>query len=114
MYRPNFCVECGAQIERAHWRWWTSRRFCPGCARRFRRGRIVQLLSACLLLFGFGFSMGRALRPVPPPLVVAGGALPTPAPLVSVAAAHPAQATNATNAQPAPAYGLDGTNNERP
>lgn len=116
MYKPNFCAECGARIERARWRWWTSRRFCPHCAQRFRRGRIMRPLLAGLLLCGLGFSAGRALRPAPPPLVVANGALLAPAPRDAepIAAAH--TATTAVNGAP-PAlvvYGPDGATNERP
>jgi hypothetical protein len=105
VYRPNFCAECGARIERTRWRWWTSRRFCPACERRDRRGRVLRPLLLCLTLFGLGFGLGRALRPAPPPLVVERGAYITPA---------PAAQTNVTNQQPAPAYGPDGTPAERP
>ena len=105
MYRPNFCAECGARIERTRWRWWTSRRFCPNCAQQFRRGRITQTLAACLLLVGLGFGAGRAMRPAPPPLIIAGGTQPAPVPLAGVADGP---------AQPAPAYGPDGTPAERP
>ena len=69
MYQPNFCAECGARIERVHWHWRTSRCFCPNCAKRFRRGRIIRPLAACLLLFALGYGAGRAMRPAPPPLV---------------------------------------------
>ncbi|HYY42225.1 MAG TPA: hypothetical protein VE775_05790 [Pyrinomonadaceae bacterium] len=103
MYRPNFCAECGARIERTRWRWWTSRRFCPTCARQFRRARITRPLSASLLLLALGFGTGRALRPAPPPLVVASGAQPA-----SV------QLANAVATQTAHAYGADGTAAERP
>jgi hypothetical protein len=111
MYRPNFCAECGARIERMRWRVWTSRHFCPNCAPQFRRGRITRPLAACLLLVGLGFGVGRALRPAPPPLVVAGGALPVP--LADTRAAHTTQAAG-SGAQPVLAYGPDGTAAERP
>jgi hypothetical protein len=111
MYRPNFCAECGARIERARWRWWTSRRFCPNCAQHFRRGHIVKLLVACALLVGLGYGAGRATRPAPPPLVVERGALPVP--LTDTSAAQATQAP-AGGAQQAPAYGPDGTPAERP
>ena len=32
MYKPNFCCECGARVERSRWHMWTSRKFCPDCA----------------------------------------------------------------------------------
>jgi hypothetical protein len=103
MYRPNFCAECGARIERVRWHWWTSRRFCPNCERQFRRTRITQPLFVCLLLLGLGFGAGRALRPAPPPLVVANGTQPAPVLLADAVATHAA-----------PAYGPDGTAAERP
>ncbi len=108
VYKPNFCAECGARIERTRWHWWMSRRFCPNCERPDRRGRIVRLLVACLSIFGLGFGLGRALRPAPPPLIVERGAYINHAP---AAAATP---TSANAAQPARAYGPDGTPAERP
>jgi len=112
MYRPNFCAACGARIERARWRWWTSRRFCPNCEQRFRRGRIIRPLIAGLLFIALGFGAGRLTRPAPPPLI-ASSAQPTHAAAPTMPA-HPAPTNPNTNAAPAPAYGLDGTANERP
>ena len=108
MYQPNFCAECGTRIERAHWRWWTSRRFCPGCEKSDRRGRVIRLLVACLTLLGLGFGLGRALRPAPPPLVIERGAYISPAPATNAAQ------TSAANRPPTPAAGPDGTPTERP
>ena len=71
-------------------------------------------LLACLLLLALGFGVGRALRPAPPPLVVAGSAPVTLAPRADASAATQTQAT-ANGPQPAPAaYGPDGTAAERP
>jgi hypothetical protein len=114
MYRPNFCADCGARIERARWRWWTSRRFCPNCEKQFRRGRVLRPLIACLLLLGLGFGAGRAFRPTPPPLIVASGALPTAPALPTEAVAAHTAAPSAGGAQAASPYGPDGTANERP
>lgn len=115
MYRPNFCAECGVAIERARWPVWASRRFCPACARRFWRGRWARLLLACLLLFASGFGVGRALKPAPPPLLVAPNALPiAPAELVDTTKATSAATNRTANAPPARPYSLDGTANERP
>jgi hypothetical protein len=129
MYKPNFCAECGERVARVRWRAWTSRRFCANCARRFRRGRVVRPLVACLALVGAGFVGGRAMRPAPPPLVVERNAS-NPAPHAS----QPATAGRETNAAPgsansaglstnsaglsanarSPVYGPDGTETERP
>ncbi len=116
MYQPNFCAECGARIERARWRWWTSRRFCPNCALRFRRSRIARPLLAGLLLCGLSFSAGRALRPAPPPLLVsANGTLLAPAPRsTEIVTAHTTTASSNSPVPPLVVYGPDGTANERP
>ncbi|HEX8072278.1 MAG TPA: hypothetical protein VF546_20195 [Pyrinomonadaceae bacterium] len=108
MYRPNFCAECGARVERTRWRWWTSRRFCPNCAPLFRRAAAVKAFAGCGLLLSLGFGAGRALRPAAPPLVVTAGA-----PVALAPAALPPRAAANPDA-PAPAYGPDGTPTERP
>lgn len=118
MYRPNFCAECGEQITRLRWRVWTSRRFCPACAKRFRKGRVLRPLILCLALTGAGFVLGRAMRHAPPPLVIERGALDSTARSSPIAAAGKSTDTNlnAANVNHAGAivYGADGTERERP
>jgi hypothetical protein len=129
MYKPNFCAECGGRVARLRWRVWTSRRFCDGCERRFRRGRVVRPLLACVVLLGAGFTAGRALRPAPPPLVIERSApaaatharqLSTASGAASgkgtdAAATAATGAAGATGERPhAAAYGVDGTETERP
>jgi hypothetical protein len=70
MYKPNFCAECGAKLLRLRWYFWTSRRFCNGCARRLRKVRFVPALWAALALITAGYVVGRARRAAPPPLVI--------------------------------------------
>ena len=70
MYLPNFCSECGTKIVRLHWHPWTSRRFCPTCARRLRKERLKVPLLAGVVLLSVGFAAGHALRPTPPPLII--------------------------------------------
>ncbi len=70
MYKPNFCAECGAKLLRLRWHFWTSRRFCSGCARRLRKARFIPASLATLALITAGFVAGRARRPAPPPLVI--------------------------------------------
>ncbi len=70
MYKPNFCAECGAKLLRLRWHFWTSRRFCNGCARRLRTARFIPALLATLALITAGYLAGRARRPVSPPLVI--------------------------------------------
>ena len=98
MYKPNFCADCGERVLRERWRAWTTRRFCPACAPRFRRAWLAPLLAACALVSA-GFAVGRLLRPAVPPLTIERGALPLPALLAKGATARPDGATaNDTNA----------------
>ena len=122
MYRPSFCCECGERVARASWRAWTSRRFCPSCERRFRRGRFLTPLALSAALVGAGFLLGRSGRPAPPPLAVERGTLNL-APPPAADAQHRADdrgrrggATPNEGATPKPelVYGPDGTANERP
>jgi hypothetical protein len=93
LYKPNFCAECGERVLRERWRAWTSRRFCPACAKRFRRGWIAPLFAACALACA-GFAIGRLVRPAPPPLTIERGALPLPALLVKSGDATTGDAAN--------------------
>ena len=70
MYKPNFCSECGAKMLRLRWHFWTSRRFCDGCARRLRKARFIPALVAALALVSAGYVAGRARRPASPPLII--------------------------------------------
>jgi hypothetical protein len=70
MYKPNFCTECGERIARSRWHFWTSRRFCAGCAPRFRAARTILPLVAGTAFFTLGLGAGRAVRPAPPPLIL--------------------------------------------
>ncbi|HVF29099.1 MAG TPA: hypothetical protein VM943_12715 [Pyrinomonadaceae bacterium] len=70
MYRPNFCSDCGARIDRARWRLWTSTRFCAKCEKRFRKAALaVPLMAGVILLIG-AYIAGRAGRVHPPPVVI--------------------------------------------
>jgi hypothetical protein len=122
MYKPNFCAECGAQILRADWHFWTSRRFCADCERRFRKERIMWPLMIGAGLFIFGLTLGRAARPATPPLTVERGTLP-----IVVAPASPAATKNGatpietktaredlTAPKAGPLDGPNGTATERP
>jgi hypothetical protein len=117
MYRPNFCAECGEPITRLRWRVWTSRRFCPACDKRFRKGRLLWPIILCVALTGLGFVAGRAMRHAPPPLVIERGTLNSPA-LSSQTPAAGKQTSPNVNAANVNAgehvYGADGTERERP
>ena len=70
MYKPNFCSECGAKVLRLRWHFWTSRRFCDKCARRFRKARYGPTAFTMLGLFGAGYVAGLVRRQDPPPLII--------------------------------------------
>ncbi|MEA2175867.1 MAG: hypothetical protein QOD00_3459 [Blastocatellia bacterium] len=117
MYKPNFCAECGAQILRADWHFWTSRRFCENCAPRFRKERILLPFIICAALFATGLALGRAARQAPPPLIVERGALPfAPAPNRNGAQGDETKAGKeaAPTLKTEPAHGPDGAATERP
>jgi hypothetical protein len=82
LYKPNFCAECGERVLRERWRAWTSRRFCPACEKRFRRGWLAPVVACCALVCA-GFTFGRLMRPAPPPLTIERGTLPLPALLIA-------------------------------
>ena len=70
MYQPNFCSECGANVLRLRWHFWTSRRFCGKCSRCFRKARFGPALFAMLGLFGACYVAGLVRRADPPPLII--------------------------------------------
>jgi hypothetical protein len=70
VYKPNFCCECGNKLIRLRWHFWTSRRFCNVCARRFRRERVVPLLLFSLALIASGYLLGRTRQAAAPPLII--------------------------------------------
>ena len=119
MYRPNFCAECGTRVERARWRPWTSRRFCPLCAGHFQRRQLLLSAIIGVALFSLGLAAGRFHRPSPPPLIVERSQ-PSSAPLATTPKAGTQSTDGPTGADAAPAperepgYGPDGTANERP
>ncbi|MEO7539469.1 MAG: hypothetical protein ABIV21_05550 [Pyrinomonadaceae bacterium] len=61
LFRPTFCAHCGEKIERAEWRPWTSRRFCPVCESEFKGQdlipRAVVALGILVGIFGVGSYM---------------------------------------------------------
>jgi hypothetical protein len=118
MYKPNFCSECGSRIERARWRFWTSRQFCADCARRFRRAQFIAPIVTGLALFALGLIAGRAARPAAPPLIVERGQLATvsaPSTKSEGQTGGAAMGVESSSApKPEPTYGADGTATERP
>ena len=70
MYRPNFCAECGERLARRGWRAWISARFCGDCARRLGRKGLIRALTILAITAAGAFTLGRYLRPAPPPLLI--------------------------------------------
>ena len=115
MYKPNFCCECGERVGRPRWRVWTSRRFCPACEVRFRKGRVAApaLAAACLLTLGF--ALGRGLGPGRPPAVIVRGESPAAEGGVRRAAPGRVGAGGVpVDNEEGARYGADGTAAERP
>jgi hypothetical protein len=110
MYKPNFCAECGERIFRPRWHPWTSGRFCPSCAPRFRAGRVLWTALAGAALFSLGLGAGRALlRPAPPPLIVERRTTPpTPTALPQPSSAN-AKTESLATVRPAPSAGNTAT-----
>ncbi|HEX8476346.1 MAG TPA: hypothetical protein VF666_20265 [Pyrinomonadaceae bacterium] len=126
MYKPNFCAECGARIERVRWRVWTSRRFCDACGKRFRRARVAWRCVVCAVLLVAGFAAGRRSRHASssPPLVIErtdARVSTTPVNLLAQTTKptnnntdRSATPTDSAAATDAVRYGADGTDTERP
>ena len=120
MYKPNFCAECGERIARARWHFWTSRRFCARCARRFRKGQILLPLIAGVTHFCLGLAAGRSGRSTPPPLIIErrGELSALPAATTRTGAQPTDTVETGTDSQtpprPEPSYGPSGTATERP
>lgn len=119
MYKPNFCADCGERITRARWHFWTSRRFCAVCARRFRKGQILLPLIAGATLFCLGLVTGRLGRNETPPLIIERGQLSVlPAATTRTGGQSTEAGETGTDSQspprPEPSYGPSGTATERP
>jgi hypothetical protein len=116
MYRPNFCCDCGSRIERARWQLWTSRKFCPDCAPRFRKTQLFLPALAGSALFTVGLVAGSAVRPAPPPLTVERGELPAVSAPLTKGESSQGETRARERSAPGiePAYGPDGTASERP
>lgn len=78
LYRPNFCSRCGEKIVRLKWRLWTSRLVCDDCLSQFWKAHLYRQLLFGLSLVLVGTVVGRALKSVPPPIVIQRATAPAP------------------------------------
>ena len=70
MNAQSFCGKCGARLTRKGWRAWIGGQLCDDCARGRRRIKVVLPLGVVALIAVAAFSLGRYLRPAPPPLII--------------------------------------------
>jgi len=70
MQRAKFCVECGERLSRRGWRAWLGVRFCDQCTQRLGAVAAFRSLIVGALITAGAFTLGRYLRPAPPPLVI--------------------------------------------
>jgi len=71
MSAANFCVQCGERLARKGWRArWRRANLCDQCAQRLGAFSSMRSIIIVTLIAGLGFSIGRLMRPAPPPLVI--------------------------------------------
>ena len=70
MRSQGFCGKCGARLTRAGWRTLFRARLCDDCARGARRIDLALPFGVVVVIAVASFSVGRYLRPSPPPLII--------------------------------------------
>lgn len=113
MYKPNFCSDCGTEIERSRWRLWTSRQFCAECSPRLRKTRLAPLGMMAATVFVMGIVTGRVTQRTTPTLVIERKGN------VSADLGHPPEegkgnSSTSRSSVSGETNGPDGTNTERP
>lgn len=68
LYKPKFCCQCAAPIERTDWTLLTSRRFCELCETDYRLVDLIPKAIAAagilLSIFGLGMFLQKAEKPL--------------------------------------------------
>ena len=70
MRAANFCVECGERLARKGWRARLGGRLCNHCEQRLGTLTSFRSLIAIALIAVAAFTIGKYLRPSPPPLII--------------------------------------------
>ncbi len=70
MPKANFCAECGERLSKKGWRARLRARVCDSCARRLGSFAAFRGLIVLALIAGAAYSLGRYVRPAPPPLII--------------------------------------------
>src|SRR5947209_5189080 len=70
MRTQGFCGKCGARLTRTGWRTLFRARLCDDCARGARRIDVALPFGVVVVIAVAAFSVGRYLRPAPPPLII--------------------------------------------
>jgi len=70
MRAANFCMECGERLARKGWRARFGSRLCDQCAQRLGAFASYRSLIAIVLVAVAAFTIGKHLRPSPPPLII--------------------------------------------
>jgi hypothetical protein len=70
MRAANFCVECGERLARKGWRARLGGRLCNHCEQRLGTFASFRSLIAIALIAVAAFTIGKYLRPTPPPLII--------------------------------------------
>jgi hypothetical protein len=70
MNAQSFCGKCGARLTKKGWRSLIGRRLCGDCAHGRRRIDVTAPLGVVAIIALAAFSLGRFLRPAPPPLII--------------------------------------------
>lgn len=70
MRAANFCVECGERLARKGWRARLGGRLCNNCKQRLGTFASFRSLIAIVLVAAAAFTIGKYLRPSPPPLII--------------------------------------------
>ena len=70
MRAANYCVECGERLARKGWGARLGGGLCDNCKQRLGTFASFRSLIAIVLVAAAAFTIGKYLRPSPPPLII--------------------------------------------